>query len=316
MVTAAELIPLFTHTDAAERKKAVFKAGEAKLNETIPSLIQILQSDSDNVVRNNAARALGKINDPTQHDVSVEALIAALKDSDYYVKANACWSLGKMKDKRAIPELAKFIDPTQHVYMTSGTGKTAGEGVITQKDQKEVGVQYSDLIVKAIDAIGEIGDPESFPIAIQALKDEEDGTVRCAGALALGKLGNKDAVPALIETLTNDKYWYCRRDAAKALIQLKDIRAANVLSNKLSDMYDEVKEFAAKGLIALGKPANKMIFQAFLKFPKNTTLGNYVKGNISKDEIIGILDELIQTEQDPKKKEVYLKYLTQFRGDA
>ena len=207
----------------------------------------------------------------------------------------------------------KFTKPEYHIYTTTGNGKAGGNNVITQNDMKEQGVLYSDVIVKSIEALGEIGDASCVSTLVEVLKDPEDGSVRCAAAIALGKLGDNGAVPGLIEAL-NDQYWYCRRDAAKALGQLKDERAIEPLSVKLADTYDEVREFALKALINIGPAATKALFSAFLKQPKNVSLQAYIKETLSKDDVINLLTELLETESDTAKRELYEKYLVQFRG--
>ncbi|MHA1746574.1 MAG: HEAT repeat domain-containing protein [Promethearchaeota archaeon] len=302
--------------DLAVRKKAIFTAGGKKINSTIPTLIQILKEDTDTVARNSAARAMGKIADPNQLDLILEALIGALDDENYYVKLNAAWSLGKLKDKRAVSGLATLVDPSQRIYTFVGDGKT--DGLTTENEAntklKEEGMKFSDVIIEAIKAIGKIKDPSGIPPLIKALDDEADGSVRCAAALALGKIGKGDesVVEALLKILHTDKYWYVRRDIIKALGKLKDPRAVDELAKKTNDMYDEVKEEAFKALVSIGKPALSTIFQLYLKHPKNTVLKNYIKDHASKAELRGVLEDLIAKEPNPTKKKTYQQYLEQF----
>lgn len=304
------LLQNLKHEDVAERKKAVFAVGEKKIKDAVPILIELLEKDPDSVIRNSAARSLGKIADKAQTDPVIEALNKALEDSDYYVKTNACWSLGKLKDPRAIPALMKMVDPKQRIYTMGGDAKKIkGEsGSNASENLKQEGMQFSDIIVKAINAIGEIGDKEGLPALFTALGDEEDGTVRCASCLALGKIGDPIAVPVLIKAL-EDKYWYVRRDAAKALLKFKDPRAAPALVNKLNDMYNEVKEFSLKALLEIGKPAGLFIFQAYLKDTKNHLLQQFITKNLTKDDIKGYLAELLEKEEDPSKKTIFQAYL-------
>ena len=256
-----------TSSDLELKKKAVFKVGEVKLKDAVPTLIELLGSDPDPVVRNSAARALGKIADLAQKESILDALFKATTDPDYYTKVNACWSLGKIKDPRAVPYLVKMIDPTQVLYMAQGDGKTQAAGQ-PSAELKEVGVQYSDTIVKAINALAEIGDPSGNAALYEALKDEQDGTVRCAAALALGKIRSPESVDHLIAAL-NDKYWYVRRDAAKALKDFKSPKAIKPLVRLLNDMYDQVKKNAMDALLAIGKPAAKELLTLFFTQPNN-----------------------------------------------
>ena len=302
--------------DVLEKKKAIFKIGEKKIVKAVPTLISLLKNDEDSVVRNSAARAIGKIGDREHLDQIVEALIEALNDKDYYVRVNACWGLGKIKDSRAIPHLIEMVDPDQRVY-------TMGDEILetTTEEQastklKEEGMKFSDVIVEAIKSLGKIKDPKALPALIEALKDESDGTVRCAAALAMGQIKDKSAVPYLISAL-DDKYWYVRRDAAKALSKLKakSVEAAPMLARKMTDMYDEVREFALKALLAIGKPAGTEIFKLFLNNPQDTKLQNFISKNLTKQDMGKILKDLIASERNPTKKQIYEEYLVKIANN-
>jgi HEAT repeat protein len=289
------------------RKQAAFNAGEKKIEAAVPKLIHLLATDPDNVVRNTAARSLGKIADPAQKEIILDALCKAVKDKDYYTKVNACWSLGKLKDTKAVPCLSTMIDPSQHIYMSTGDGKTETQQAPATAELKEMGVQYSDVIIKAINALGDIGSPEGNPALLLALKDEQDGTVRCAAALALAAIGSSEVVEPLLEAI-KDKYWYVRRDIAKALKVFKDPRSIKPLAELLNDMYDQVKKNALDTLLAIGKPAAKELLIAFFNHPDNADLQKFLR-SLTKEELIAIIDGLIHKEGNPQKKEQYMKYL-------
>ncbi|MHA1521420.1 MAG: HEAT repeat domain-containing protein [Promethearchaeota archaeon] len=312
--TNPEIIENLKSTDLLLKKKAIFSAGEKKIEDAIPIMISLLQEDSDSVVRNSAARALGKLYTEKDKEEILKALIGALDDDDYYVKANACWSLGKTKDSQAIPHLMEMVDPNQRYYAMAGDGNT--QDTVAEKDAskklKEEGVKFSDVIVGAIKALGNLRDPKGVPALIRALDDEADGNVRCAACLALGKIKDNSAVPALIELLAREKYWYVRRDAIKALMKIKDPRAADELVKKTSDTYDEVKEFAFKALIAIGKPAGKQIFKLFLSNPDNGALKQFITETLTKDDLKSILEELIVKESNGDLKDKYQLFIDQF----
>lgn len=315
-----ELQQQLNSEDLTVRKKAIFAAGDKKLFSTVPTLMQILKEDSDTVARNSAARALGKIADPTQLDQILEALIEALDDENYYVKLNSAWALGKLKDKRAVSALAILVDPSQRIYSLVGDGQTDGLSSESEASNKlkEEGMKFSDVIIEAIKSIGKIKDPSGIPPLIEALGDETDGSVRCAAALALGKIGNIGdvekvaSVDSLLNLLKVEKYWYVRRDIIKSLGKLKDPRAIDELAKKTYDMYDEVKTEAFKALVSIGKPALSTIFQLFLKHPKNMVLKSFIQKSASKTELRTVLEQLISKEKNPKKLATYQQYLAQF----
>jgi len=304
------LLEKLDDSDILEKKKAIFKIGEKKIAKAVPKLISLLKNDNDPVVRNSAARALGKIGDREHLDQIVETLIEALDDKDYYVRVNACWGLGKIKDSRAIPHLIKMVDPDQRVYSMGVDIIESKNGEQLSTKLKEEGIKFSDVIVEAIKSLGKIKDPKGLPALIEALKDESDGAVRCAAALAMGQIKDESAVPYLITAL-DDKYWYVRRDAAKALSKLKgkSIKAAPMLARKMTDMYDEVREFSLRALLAIGKPAATEIFKLFLNNPQNEKLQKFISNNLSKQDLGEILNNLIENERNPTKKQIYEEYL-------
>ena len=309
MVEKEELLQQLDSDDIAVKKKAIFQLGEKKVIEAIPTLMSIMESHPDNVVRNTAARSFGKMGDKS--DEVYAAFEKATEDPDIHVKANACWSLGKLKDPRAIPILEKMVDPIHREYTFSGERGKEEKGNAISTKLKEEGMKSSDVIIAAVKALGMIKDPAGIPGLLIALKDEDDGAVRCAAALALGKIKDASAVPPLINAM-DDKYWYVRRDVAKALQKLKDPRAAVVLASKINDMYDQVREFSMKALLAIGKDAGATIFKLYLKNPKNVDLQNFIKKKLKRDDLIAILEDLIET--DPSQA-VYKQYLAQLQSN-
>lgn len=82
----------------------------------IPSIVALLQKDSDSEVRWNAARTLGKIGPAAE--IAVPELVAALKDTDALVREHAAESLGDIGPgaAAAVPALVKVLkDPDARV---------------------------------------------------------------------------------------------------------------------------------------------------------------------------------------------------------
>lgn len=84
-----------------------------------------------------------------------------------------------------------------------------------------------------------VAQPETIEALLVALADETDRSpdggypLRRNAAKALGKLGDRQAVPALIQALDCEDY-YVRESAAQALEQLQDPAAIPPLLNKLA----------------------------------------------------------------------------------
>jgi HEAT repeat protein/TPR repeat protein len=120
----------------------------------------------------------------------------------------------------------------------------------------------------------EFRDPfhELNPVLSKRLEELKDGSpsVREKAALALGKLGDTTAVPALIDALKNDTYW--AREAAMALGELGDSLAVQVLIETLKDessmQDDSTRGFKAavreRTATALGKLGDRSAVPALI----------------------------------------------------
>jgi HEAT repeat protein len=68
---------------------------------------------------------------------------------------------------------------------------------------------------RRVEALGKIGDPQAIPPLLQALQDEA-WEVREAACEALGAIGNPQAIPPLLQAL-QDEAWKVRAAAWEAL---------------------------------------------------------------------------------------------------
>lgn len=278
------------------RKQAIFNLGEMKVKEAVNELCRMLKEDSNKVVRNNAARALGKIGDP----VAVDILSETIFDKDYYIRLNSTWSLGKIKDKRGVEPLLRLIKGGgAKIFSESGAESEITRGDPNSEILKTDGMRYHDVQISAIKALGEIKDERAVGPLIAEFRDEQ-GTIRSAIALSLAKIGSKEAIPSLIEAL-NDSIWYVRRDAAIALGELKDMRSVDALINLLSDKYEEVAQKSADAIEKIGSLA---IGKTFLLRPSDKYVQNMIKRNFkSKEEIMDVLLKAADLEEDSEKRE-------------
>jgi HEAT repeat protein len=291
------------------RKKAVFSLGEKRENAkpAVDQLIQMLPSEQNKVIRNNVARALGKIADPQ----AVNVLSEALFDEDYYVKLNAAWSLGKIKDKRAVQPLLRLIkDGGGKVYTMDGADPHVDQNQQLTEMLKTEGMRYHDVQINAIKALGEIKDETAVGGLVAELSDDT-GYIRCAIALSLGKIGSNKAVPALIEAL-NDKIWYMRRDSAIALGQIADPRATDALIGKLNDPYAEVIDESASAVMKIGP---KAVARAVLLRPKHPKVQEMLKNVFkTKEDFYSTLEQVAEDEENPEKRAILKTKIQALRG--
>ena len=163
-----------------------------------------------------AVETLGELRDPR----AVQPLIAAvLRDRDPRVREAAALALGKIKDPRAVDALMAAL----------------------QED-------FPGCRIRAANSLGEIKEPRSIETLCTSLKRDIDPDVRRNAAIALRKIGDAGAVPALIDAL-KDKEWTVRKEAARSLGEIKDNRAMEPL--KAAATGDENGEVRKAAQIAL-----------------------------------------------------------------
>jgi len=140
------------------------KAQDAKAVRTL-----IKQLDSrDPRARAAAALELGRIGEAR----AAKALTKAIRDRDQAVRRNAIQALGWMQARKVVPALLDLVEQTTDVW--------------TKR--------------RAIQALGQIGDPQATDLLINALEDP-DHAVRQNAILSLGWLGGPKAVGPLTEIL-------------------------------------------------------------------------------------------------------------------
>jgi len=144
--------------------------------------IKELQASNEDV-RENAARILGKLADP----IAIAALIDALSDRDEDVVFEATIALGNLKSKSAYKGLVRLLDSDDH-----------------------------DLCAAAAYALGKIGIPHALGPLLQLLK-HQDRFVRECAAQSLGQLNELGAIEPLICLMRNDSISDVRAAATKAL---------------------------------------------------------------------------------------------------
>lgn len=135
-----------------------------------------------------------------------------------------------------------------------------------------------------------------------AMLNNEDGLTRTHARESLVKMGTA-AVPSLIQTLT-DPQDRLRWEAAKALSQMSDLRAASALVKALDDDNSGIRWLAAEGLVTLGWAGLIPLLEALQQYPNSVRLrdgAHHVLGSLAKKSpgasiIIPVLAVLEDTE--------------------
>lgn len=149
-----------------------------------------------------AAHVLGGIGDKR----AVPALIAALQDES--IEIEAAGVLAHLGDKRAIAPLLASLEQAQQSQKSASPNTDmrfwAGYGLMWLKHPAGLPAVAQCLGADrhpiqrtyAADALGEFGDKRAVPVLIRSLGDK-DVEVRINAIMALGRIGNGAAIPAL-----------------------------------------------------------------------------------------------------------------------
>jgi HEAT repeat protein len=146
---------------------------------SVQPLVETLE-DKNSEVRWQAAIALGEIG----YTQGIEPLVRALRDSDKYVRYSAAFSLAKMEwvPTGALDRAYYFIG-MQEWRAVKNIGKPAIPALNHLLSDRD-----SNVRLKAIELLGEIGDPDATPALIRSLADE-NREVRWNAVLASPKCG-------------------------------------------------------------------------------------------------------------------------------
>jgi HEAT repeat protein len=208
----------FTSSDR-EAAKALLRIGDASVEPLINAL-----KDTNSNARENAAEALGEMDDPR----AVEPLITALKDKNSDVRKIAAKSLGQLHDERAVKPLINAL-----------------------KDHEV------DVRKNAAESLGCIGDKQAIEPLVSALRDKKSKVQESANE-ALKKiidvLKKKNDIETLIALLKNDEI-VVRRTAVKACYEIRDPCVVIHFIEALQDKDAQVSDNAREALQEIGASA-------------------------------------------------------------
>jgi len=235
--TFLNLSVIGAHPSSDKTVRALRSMDGASSHLAVDEMIQRLD-DPDPEVREEAARALGRIGSPDAE--AVDALVARLRDPQSTVRPDAATALGQIGDPRAVPALVESLScPLPEVQDACARALAAFEKPrppaktvrrLRSIEDASDGLTVGDLIVRL---------------------DDADAPVREEAARALGRIGSAEAVDALVHRL-RDPVSTIRSDAALALGDIGDPRAIPALTECLNDGSPEVQDACARALGDIG----------------------------------------------------------------
>jgi len=187
---------------------------------------------------------------------AVPGLIARLRDANPYVRSEACQELSSLgfEGQEAVAVLITALneDPVNWVRFAAAEalgkiGPAAEASVpdlIRALQEDRLGVPR-----EAATALGRLGAVQAIPALVAGL-EHEDRDVQVASAAALGEIGPAaaQAVPALIKALRDQANWHVGREAAVALGRIGDPTALPALREAAGHKVGHVREAAAEAI--------------------------------------------------------------------
>lgn len=244
------------------------------------ALVQQLTAGAPAVQREAAAR-LAEIGAP-----SIEPLVSALRHEDKRVRFHAAWAL-KQIGAPAAGALGQVLAgrhaeakyPAAHA-LAGNSDPTLLEGWLVAADDPDWRVRYY-----AVRALGPLmADVRAQAVIERALKDEAAPVHQTAAGIA-ARHGNSDGIAGLAALMHPGVDATARFDAAFALWELKDTRAAPALVRGLTDGDPRVRHHCAWALGDLKAEAGAEALVHVLETSTDSTLKHYAA--VSLKQITG-----------------------------
>jgi len=251
---------------------------------TVDALKRVLKSENS-AHRCYAVQALGKIRD----NVKMEDLIQSLDDEDEDVVIDAIGVLGDLEEPRAIPVLRDCYRDSPNgevkVAVVESLGRIGGDPVI--EFMTEVlrgpgeGTEWTtdgewddwwDAQVKALEALGRLGNPQAARAVADVLWDEDQEDLIEAGFQALAVMGS--AGENLLLEFLEQGIPKLRRKAATRLAGHSSIKVVEALAQAVQDPEIPVLLSSARALAGCTEPSVSHTLFKLLKHSENKVRSN------------------------------------------
>lgn len=227
LIKAEQFMDAITGETIQIRLKAAESLEVLGAPSAVKQLLPILK-DQDKGVRDRAVAALGKITSKSPDHI--KELLPGLKDGDSNIKkgtVRAFKQIGPVLD--AIPQIVAYLKKEPDSRVACGD------------------VLGSPLFAKESKA--------SLPLLFKLLDDKDEG-VRVSVSEALGKIGDKEAIPLLNDKMHKDTA-QVRRVCIGSIALIADASGESMLAEAVNnpDDDDESRSQAAVGLGKIGTPS-------------------------------------------------------------
>jgi HEAT repeat protein len=246
-------------------------------------------SDEDWAIREEAATMLGSFKDPR----AVLPLTRALRDADRAVREAAIGALSSIGGP-SVPALGTCLaDPALHVQeAASAILASIGDARVFRPLVDALGSRDWIVRMHAARALGRIGDPEAVSALMPLLQDKVKA-VREEVSGALAAMGGV-AVVALIQALQHEE-WLVRLHAVEALGKHKCTDAVEPLLQALfNDRDSAIREDIVRALGAIGDARAVDYVVLVMKEPTLRAIAVEALGRIGDRRAVPLLCKIVE----------------------
>lgn len=190
---------------------------------------------------------------------AVAPLTVLLSNPDETVRAVAARALARIGTGEAVKALANTLnDPSEltRLRMAENLERIGPLAVGPLIDTLGSGTLPGRLLVTRV--LGNLRALEAGPALREAMRDEESPDLRAQSALALGKIGDPDDLPTLVEA-ASDEAWPVRALAASALGMIGEVSTIPTLRKLTVDREWWVRLNASRALANIGPAGEKTL---------------------------------------------------------
>lgn len=198
----------------------------------------------DGVVTSRERQITGSLSGDARDTTVVRALMQRLKDEDAEVRQAAAYALGRIENPMAIPALVDALADSDREVQEAALDALSSfdRGIPAAPIRRMLTAEDPEMRQRAIQILAEMKDRESTP-AIARLVSDPDAEVRQQAIWALSELGEPGSASAVAAGLA-DQDPEVRQMAIEAMCELGATIPAATLTRLLQDPVDDVRQMA------------------------------------------------------------------------
>lgn len=248
------IVELLNVLQGSQSQSVVDLAGELGLVER-----DLKQLDSPGLwSRAKAVENLGYYGGPE----SVGPMSELLSESDETIKAVAARALSRIGTREAAESLTRFLNSDSELTSLrmaenlERIGPLAVDPLIELIESEDEDGRRAQVLAAQI--LGNLRVAKARTALQQAIKRHWNTDIRAQSALALGKIGNPDDLPALLEA-AEDNSWPVRVQAANALGMIGETETVPTLEKLVADEEWWVRLNASRALVNIGPEGERAL---------------------------------------------------------